>query len=140
MTSDLLTAEQAGQLLHLHVKRVQGLARSGRLPASRIGRKWLFRRADIERALDVPGTTPGTTPGRAPAGLEALSARNQLRGRITALTLDGLMAEVRMEIEGQELTAIITRGSVERLRLRVGDTAFAVIKATEVMVASEGVY
>jgi molybdopterin-binding protein len=136
MDSDLLTAEQAGQLLHLHVKRVQGLARSGRLPASRIGRKWLFRRADIERALG--GGRALSAP--APAGLEALSARNHLRGRITGITLDGLMAEVRMEIEGQELTAIITRGSVERLRLRVGDTAFAVIKATEVMVASEGVY
>ncbi len=133
MTDDLLTAEQAGRLLHLHVKRVQSLARSGRLPASRIGRKWLFHRADLERALGRRAAAPRV--GATPSGLEALSARNHLRGRITAITVEGLMAEVRMEIGGQELTAIITRGSVERLGLRVGSEAFAVIKATEVMVA-----
>jgi molybdopterin-binding protein len=135
VNDDLLTAEQAGRLLHLHVKRVQGLARAGRLPASRIGRKWLFRRADIERAL---GRAAAPARAVAPAGLESLSARNHLQGRITAITVEGLMAEVRMEIGGQELTAIITRGSVERLGLAVGDEAFAVIKATEVMVARGG--
>jgi len=127
--NDLLSSEEAGRLLHLHVKRVQELARSGRLPASRIGRKWLFRRGDIERAL-------GTPPVPAGAGLESLSARNHLRGRIASIVTDGLMAEVRLDIGGQELTAVITRSSVERLGLAVGDPAYAVIKATEVMVAS----
>ena len=129
MPNDLLSSEEAGRLLHLHVKRVQELARSGRLPASRIGRKWLFRRGDIERAL-------GTPPVPAGAGLESLSARNHLRGRIASIVTDGLMAEVRLDIGGQELTAVITRSSVERLGLAVGDPAYAVIKATEVMVAS----
>jgi molybdopterin-binding protein len=46
------------------------------------------------------------------------------------------MAEVRIEVGGQELTAMITRSSVERLGLAVGDPAYAVVKATEVMVAS----
>ena len=138
MTSDLLTAEEAATLLRLHVKRVQSLARSGELPASRLGRKWLFRRSDLERALAAK--RPATTTAPAPAGLEALSARNHLHGRISAITIDGLMAEVHIEIGDQELTAIITRGSVERLGLRVGDHAYAVIKATEVMVASEGAY
>jgi len=134
LSEELLTAEQAGRLLHLHVKRVQGLARTGRLPASRIGRKWLFRRADIDRALG--GATAATAS--TPAALEGLSARNHLRGRITAITIDGLMAEVRLAIGDQELTAIITRSSVERLGLATGDVAYAVIKATEVMVASGG--
>jgi molybdopterin-binding protein len=135
MSDELLTAEQAGRLLHLHVKRVQGLARTGRLPGSRIGRKWLFRRSDLERML---GRAAEPARAAVPAGLESLSARNHLQGRITAITVEGLMAEVRMEIGGQELTAIITRGSVERLGLRAGDQAFAVIKATEVMVARAG--
>lgn len=134
MSEELLTAQQAGSLLHLHVKQVQGLARTGRLPASRIGRKWLFRRSDIDRALGGASAAPAS----APAGLEGLSARNHLRGRITVITIDGLMAEVRLEIGGQELTAVITRSSVERLGLERGDTAYAVIKATEVMVARGG--
>jgi molybdopterin-binding protein len=131
MPHDLLSSEEAARLLHLHVKRIQELARSGRIPASRIGRKWLFRRGDIERALGAPSAPAG-------AGIETLSARNHLRGRITSIVTDGLMAEIRLEIGGQELTAVITRSSVERLGLAVGDPAYAVIKATEVMVASAG--
>jgi molybdate transport system regulatory protein len=63
-----------------------------------------------------------------------LSARNRLRGRITGLQMDKVMAEVRLAIGDQELTSIITRASAERLRLRVGDEVYAVIKSTEVMI------
>jgi molybdopterin-binding protein len=64
-----------------------------------------------------------------------LSARNRLRGTITSIETDGLMAEVVLELgDGQEVTSTITRGSVERLGLEVGDEASAVVKATEVMV------
>jgi molybdopterin-binding protein len=65
-----------------------------------------------------------------------LSARNQLRGKITALTTDGLMAEVVIEIGGgNSLTSVITRASATSLALKVGDTVTAVIKSTEVLVA-----
>jgi molybdopterin-binding protein len=124
---DTLSADQAASLLHLNVKRVQALARSGQLPAARVGRKWLFRRADLERML-------GHRSRESISGAIELSARNQLRGRITALHVDGVMAEVRVEIGGQELVSIITRSSVERLQLRLGDEVLAVIKSTEVMI------
>ncbi len=68
----------------------------------------------------------------------SISARNRLRGRITRLVIDGLMAEVQLAIGDQELVAVITRSSAERLGLRVGDEAFAVIKSTEVMLGKEG--
>ena len=45
------------------------------------------------------------------------------------------MAEVRIGIGDQELVAIITRSSAERLRLEVGESVFAVVKSTEVMIA-----
>jgi molybdopterin-binding protein len=64
-----------------------------------------------------------------------LSARNQLRGRVVAISVEGLMAEIRVAIGEQELVAVITRTSAERLRLKVGAHVFAVIKATEVMLA-----
>ena len=124
-----LNAEEAAALLHLNVKRVQSLARAGKLPAARVGRKWLFRRGDLEALLG--------TPTRAAVGM-SLSARNRLRGTIARLTLDGLMAEVLIRLGDQELVSVITRASAERLGLDVGDEVYAVIKSTEVMIGKEG--
>lgn len=62
-----------------------------------------------------------------------LSARNQLRGTITDIKVDGLMAEVTVEIGGQEIVSVITRGSAERLGLRQGDAVTVIIKSTEVL-------
>jgi len=125
---DTLSAEEAGALLHMNAKRVRHLARAGKLPAVRVGRRWLFPRDRLEGLL-------GTHPAPHGIGVEALSARNHLSGRIRALRLDGLMAEVALDVGGQPLVAIITRASAERLALRVGDVVLAVIKSTEVMVA-----
>ena len=126
-----LNAEEAAALLHLNVKRVQSLARDGKLPAARVGRKWLFRRNDLEALLGAP---VAVSPGR-PA--MTISARNRLRGTIARLTLDGLMAEILVRIGDQELVSVITRSSAERLRLKVGDEVFAVIKSTEIMIGKE---
>ena len=123
----LLSADQAAEYLHLNVKRVQALARSGKLPGRRVGRKWLFDERDLDASL-------GRGPRPELTGLD-VSARNQLRGRVVGLNVEGLMAEVRIGIGDQELVSVITRNSAERLRLRVGDAVFAVIKSTEVMIA-----
>jgi molybdopterin-binding protein len=65
-----------------------------------------------------------------------LSARNQFPGRITMLRIEGLMAEITVDIgAGNTLVSVITSGSAERLGLREGDQVTAVIKATEVLVA-----
>lgn len=64
-----------------------------------------------------------------------LSARNQLAGTITAITLGAVMADVSVDIgHGQTISSAITRNSVERLGLKVGDRVVAIIKATEVMI------
>lgn len=125
-----LDVQQAAELLHMNVKRVQSLARAGKLPAVRVGRKWLFRRDQIEGLL-------GPAAGSSPPSL-ALSARNRLRGRVVQLRLDGLMAEVVLMIGDQELVSIITRSSAERLVLQVGDEVYAVFKSTEVMIGRDG--
>ena len=123
---ELLSTQDASRYLHLNTKRIQALARAGRLPGRRVGRKWLFDRRDLDRLLGSEGEP-------ASAGLD-ISARNQLGGTIVSLTIEGVMAEVRLRIGDQELTSIITRGSAERLRLGVGDRVIAVIKSTEVMI------
>lgn len=122
----LLSADEAASYLHLHVKRVQALARAGKLPGRRVGRRWLFDERELETSL-------GRAPTGGPGGLD-LSARNQLRGRVLALHVEGLMAEVHLAIGEQELVAVITRSSAERLGLEVGALVFAVIKSTEVMI------
>jgi molybdopterin-binding protein len=124
-----LTVGEAAALLRLTSRRVQALAREGRIPGRRIGRRWLFRRAELEQMV---GATPGAPP-REPA----LSARNRLRGQIRSLRTDGLMAEVVVAIGDQELVAIITRSSAEALKLRRGDGVEAVVKSTEVMIAKD---
>jgi molybdopterin-binding protein len=125
---DLLSSGEASALLHLNVKRIQALARLGRLPGRRVGRKWLFARHELEALL-------GNPPPPEPVGGLDISARNQLRGRVESLLIEGVMAEVRLRIGEQELVSVITRGSAERLKLRTGDEVVAVIKSTEVMIA-----
>jgi molybdopterin-binding protein len=124
----LLTAEEAAALLHLHVKRVQLLARQGRLPAIRHGRRWLFERAQLLARRPVAPPHPAS-------GAIDISARNQLRGRVRSVVADGLMAEVTLALDAQELVAVITRTSAQRLGLARGVGAVAVVKSTEVMVA-----
>jgi molybdate transport system regulatory protein len=126
---ETLDVRQAARLLHMNEKRVQGLARTGKLPAVRLGRRWLFRRDALERML-------GAAP-RPSAPSLSLSARNRLRGTIVSLRTEGLMTEVVLAIGEQELVAVITRSSAERLGLREGGEAFAVIKSTEVMIGRE---
>ncbi|MGH7725706.1 MAG: TOBE domain-containing protein [Candidatus Eiseniibacteriota bacterium] len=126
-----LDAGEAARLLKLNVRRVQRLARAGKLPAARVGRKWLFDRDQLEALL-------GRSANVSASGALALSARNRLRGRIARLSLDGLMAEVQLRIGDQDLVSLITRSSAERLGLAVGDEVFAVIKSTEVMIGKEG--
>jgi molybdopterin-binding protein len=62
-----------------------------------------------------------------------ISGRNQLVGRVTDLKIDGLIAQVTLSIGGQKITSIITADAVREMRLKVGDTAAALIKSTEVM-------
>ena len=128
---ELLSTEEAAEYLRLKVKRVQALARVGKLPGRRVGRKWLFARRDLDALLGRG--RPALDPG---AGLD-LSARNQLRGTVVALAIEGVMAEVRVRIGDQELVSVITSGSARRLQLAEGDEVIAVIKSTEIMIGKD---
>lgn len=66
--------------------------------------------------------------------IRRVSGRNQLVGRINSVRISGLMAEVKISIGGQEITSIITASSAREMQLKRGQTAAALIKATEVMI------
>jgi molybdopterin-binding protein len=74
---------------------------------------------------------------RRTGALVAISGRNQLRGVVEEVRADGVLAQVRLRIGSQVLTAIITRDAVDELKLRRGEDALAIIKATEVMIGKD---
>jgi molybdopterin-binding protein len=95
--------------------------------------------AEIERliARGNPSSAPVARTS-APGGLiVALSGRNRLRGFVEEVRADGLLAQVRLRLGDQRLTAVITGDAVQELKLRRGDAAVAIIKSTEVMIARE---
>jgi molybdopterin-binding protein len=65
-----------------------------------------------------------------------LSARNVLKGKVKHITRGAVNSEVVIEISGGvEIVSIITNASVDNLELKEGSKAFAVIKASSVMIA-----
>lgn len=64
-----------------------------------------------------------------------LSARNQLKGRIVGVTRGATTSHVRVDIGGAVVTASITNEAVDELKLATGQDAYAVIKASDVMIA-----
>ena len=66
--------------------------------------------------------------------MKLMSARNQLKGRITDVKKGVTTTHVRIDIGGQIITASITNESADELELEKGKTAYAIIKASSVMV------
>lgn len=67
-----------------------------------------------------------------------ISARNVLNGRIKQLTAGAVNTEVVVELDGgTQVVSIITKSSAENLGLEKGKEVYAVIKASDVMIAVE---
>jgi molybdopterin-binding protein len=78
--------------------------------------------------------TRGKTETERKQVMRRVSGRNQLVGRIDSVRISGLMAEVAISIGGQQIVSIITAHSAREMQLKPGQTAAALIKATEVMI------
>jgi molybdopterin-binding protein len=78
--------------------------------------------------------TRGRTEEERRQVIRRVSGRNQLVGRIEAVRISGLMAEIKISIGGQQITSVITATSAREMQLKPGQTAAALIKATEVMI------
>ena len=66
--------------------------------------------------------------------MRTVSGRNQLVGRVVEVKVEGLLAQIKLSIGGQVITSIITSEAAREMNLKVGETAAALIKSTEVMV------
>ena len=90
------------------------------------------RRKSVGRGFSRANSSPDAET------IGGLSARNRIHGFIDEVRIDGLLAQVRLRVGGQSLTAVITADAVRALKLRRGDDAFAIIKSTEVMIGVPG--
>jgi molybdopterin-binding protein len=136
----LLTVRAAAQRLGVGYSTLKQWIYSGTIrTTTTAGGHHRIADAEIERLLSRGN--PSSTPARrtpAPTGLiVALSGRNRLRGFVEEVRADGLLAQVRLRIGDQRLTAVITGDAVQELKLKRGDEAVAIIKSTEVMIARE---
>ena len=96
--------------------------------------------AEIDRLLtrQQPDGRRTARAADAEESLDGLSARNRLHGFIEEVRIDGLLAQVRLRVGDQSLTAVITADAVRALKLRRGEDALAIVKSTEVMIARSG--
>ena len=107
----------------IYKKKIRSVKTAGghhRIPQSEVD-KMLFK-------------TRGRTEKERLGVVRRVSGRNQLVGRIDSVRISGLMAEVKISIGGQQITSIITSASAREMQLKAGQTAAALIKATEVMI------
>ena len=136
----LLTVRTAAQRLGVGYSTLKQWIYSGTVrTTTTAGGHHRIADAEIERL--IARGNPSSTPAKklaAPTGLiVALSGRNRLRGFVEEVRVDGLLAQVRLRIGDQMLTAVITGDAIQELKLRRGDSAVAIIKSTEVMIARE---
>jgi len=136
----LLTVRAAAQRLGIGYSTLkQWIYRGSVRTTTTAGGHHRIADAEIDRLLakSRPGA-PHAKQKRAPSGLiVGLSGRNRFRGFVDEVRVEGLLAQVRLRVGDQILTAVITADAVAELKLRRGDDAVAIIKSTEVMIARE---
>jgi molybdopterin-binding protein len=116
------TGAEAARLLGISLDTLRRWDRSGRIRTERdAANRRLVPAAEIRRLRG--------------GDLERMSARNHFRGVVREVTVEGLLAQVEIDVtEPARVVAVITRDAAEELALKPGMSAAAVVKATSVMV------
>jgi molybdopterin-binding protein len=117
------SAAEAARALGISLDTLRRWDRAGKIQVER----------DASNRRVVPASEVERLRGQ--EGSDHLSARNRLRGVVRSVTVEGLLAQVEIDVsEPAHVVAIITRDSAEQLGLKAGASATAVVKATSVMV------
>lgn len=122
---DVLTAREAATYLRLALPTFYRYMWEGKVPSSKIGGRYRFKKSLLDRWL-----------GKRVEG-EDVSGRNKFVGKVSAIKRDAILAQVNLNVGEHKITAVITRDALDDLGLKVGDTAVALMKATEVMIIKE---
>ncbi len=123
MPRQTYTAAEAARALGISLDTLRRWDRDGRIETTR----------DSRNRRHVPASEVERLKGS--DGSAGLSARNRFRGIVSAVKVDGLLAQVEIQVtEPARVVAIVTRDSIEQLGLKPGQPATGIIKATSVMV------
>ena len=134
----LLTVRAAAERMGVGYSTLKRWVLTGRVRTTRTaGGHHRVSEAEIDRltARHQPASQPRATPPDPDETIADLSARNRLHGYIEEVRVDGLLAQVRLRVGDQTLTAVITSDAVRALKFKRGDDAMAIVKSTEVMIA-----
>jgi len=128
---ELLRLHDAAQLVGVSYPTLKQWIYNGKIKSVKTaGGHHRIPRSEVERLVG----TDKRKSRRKPVGLDAISGRNKLFGKITEMRYDGLLAQVSIEIGGQTITSIITSDAARDLDLKKGVSVYALVKSTEVMV------
>jgi molybdopterin-binding protein len=137
----LLTVRVAAERMGIGYSTLKQWIHQGKIRTTQTaGGHHRLSESEVDRMLARQSPSSKAPPRRVdrPTGLiVALSGRNRLRGFVEEVRIDGLLGQVRLRIGDQTLTAVITSDALSELKLRRGDSAMAIIKSTEVMIARE---
>ncbi len=120
---------EAGELLGVSTDTVRRWIDAGRLPATRDAHG--HRTID---GVDLAAFAQRLARAQESGGDTVSSARNRLRGIVTAVTTDTVMAKVDIQAGPFRLVSLMSREAVEQLGLAVGTLVVAVVKSTNVVV------
>src|SRR5918993_2329222 len=135
----LMTVRAAAERLGVGYSTLKRWVHTGHVRTTRTeGGHHRISDSEIDRLLarQQPDSDRRRTAAEMDESLVGLSARNRLHGFIDEVRVDGLLAQVRLRVGDQSLTAVITADAVRALKLRRGDDAIAIVKSTEVMIAT----
>ncbi len=123
MAKQAYTATEAARELGISVDTLRRWDREGKIETKRdSSNRRLVPLKEIERL-------------RGGAGPQHMSARNRLRGTVTEVRVEGLLAQVELTVtEPARVVAVVTRDAIEELGLKPGMAATAVVKSTSVMI------
>src|SRR5207302_6659391 len=128
----LLRARDAAVQLQISYPTIKQWIYNRKLKAVKTpGGHYRIPQSEIDRLLY---RTRGRNEGERRVTYQRISGRNQLVGRVVDVRVSGLVAQVTLSVGGQLITSLITSGAVREMQLKKGQTAAALIKATEVMI------
>jgi molybdopterin-binding protein len=131
-SGELLKPREAALQMHISFPTIKQWIYAGKIKSVKTaGGHHRIPQTEVDRFLF---RSRGTTALERDDVLRRVSGRNQLVGRIEDVRISGLMAEVKLSIGNQRITSIITASSAREMQLKPGQTAAALIKATEVMI------